>query len=40
MKCPVCGIEMRRKTVDTWECRNPKCIQFGKEQREDGNERE
>lgn len=39
MICPVCKIEMRRKTADTWECRNPKCIMYGKEQKENGNER-
>lgn len=25
MKCPVCGIEMKRETADKWICRNPKC---------------
>ncbi len=32
MKCPVCKIEMKRKAEGVWECRNPKCIKFGKEQ--------
>jgi ribosomal protein L37AE/L43A len=32
MKCPVCKIEMKRKTETAWECRNPKCIMYGKEQ--------
>lgn len=28
MKCPVCGIEMQKKTADQWICRNPKCIKY------------
>lgn len=38
MKCPVCKIEMKRITETTWECRNPKCILFGREKK-DGDER-
>ena len=26
MKCPVCGIEMKKKTATEWVCRNPKCV--------------
>lgn len=33
MKCPVCGIEMKRETADKWICRNPKC----KEGKKNGN---
>ena len=25
MKCPKCGIEMKRESADKWICRNPKC---------------
>lgn len=25
MKCPVCGIEMRRESKGKWVCRNPRC---------------
>lgn len=25
MKCPKCGIEMKREAADKWVCRNPKC---------------
>lgn len=28
MKCPVCGIEMRKKNAEEWECRNPRCVRF------------
>ncbi len=30
MKCPKCGIEMKREKADKWVCRNPKCSQGGK----------
>ena len=25
MKCPECGIEMKRESADKWVCRNPRC---------------
>ena len=25
MKCPVCGIEMKRERDGKWICRNPRC---------------
>ena len=31
MKCPVCGIEMKRESADKWVCRNPKCSKGGKD---------
>lgn len=30
MKCPVCGIEMKRIDLKTWKCRNGKCVKGGK----------
>lgn len=30
MKCPLCGIEMTRRSGTEWTCRNPKCIKYGK----------
>lgn len=29
MKCPVCGIEMRRVDRLTEVCRNKKCVKYG-----------
>ena len=26
MKCPVCGIEMKKETATEWVCRNGKCV--------------
>ena len=28
MKCPVCGIEMMRRTRTVWVCRNKKCVKY------------
>ena len=28
MKCPVCGIEMKREKAEEWVCRNPKCVKY------------
>jgi ribosomal protein L37AE/L43A len=37
MKCPKCGIEMKRETAGRWVCRNPKC-NMSKGGKEHGNE--
>ena len=37
MKCPKCGIEMKRETADRWVCRNPKCSESRNAKR-DNNE--
>ena len=26
VKCPVCGIEMKKKSATEWVCRNPRCV--------------
>lgn len=29
MVCPVCKIEMTRKSATEWVCRNPRCVKYG-----------
>ena len=28
MKCPVCGIEMKKESATEWACRNPRCVKY------------
>lgn len=28
MVCPVCGIEMTKRTATEWVCRNPRCVRY------------
>ena len=38
MVCPKCGIEMKRISLDKWICRNPRCTEKKKEDKENGDD--
>ena len=35
MVCPVCKIEMTKRTATEWVCRNPRCVRCPKPKKEE-----
>ena len=35
MVCPVCGIEMTKKSATEWVCRNPRCVRYPKPEKKE-----